>query len=573
MKKIIFKLEVAFLLILTLNSCSLDETLYGMATTNDFVKTEADANFVVNGVYANLQSFEAFKSSTAGLILYSGDDFASAQITGSNSAGVWLNRLFNSSDPYVASAWNSFYSCINRANSAMETIDPITTIDANVRTKINGEMTFLRGFNYFYLVRLFGAVPLMTTATQPTDNFYKQRQPVDSVYKQIFADFKNATSKCLPYSKQPATEFGRATKGAAQAMLSLAYLTYANYLDMNGKPADAQVNYQLAANWADSVILSNEYILLSNYANLYDVTNEKEAYKEVIYGIQFARDATTSGAGSKGSEWAYYTQPAERWGVSGYLLPKGRGAGQIKLQPWFVEQYFTAQYVGDYRSEVSFLTGWNGYTNTATPAARKYITFPAIATDAPDLVRLTQPYLDKYRDPKGLEQRNNENDLFIMRLSEVYLIKAEASNELGKTSEAYDAFNALRIRARLANGTPRTTPLDLVTGIDKEEFRMAVYNERGLELVGEGHRFFDGVRMRYPYTNKCMLQWRLDTYYPNLTADQKTLPVWNTTSKSWAGGRVYMLNVVAWNERFLLFPIPSTELDANPNFGLQNPGW
>lgn len=570
---IITQSVISIIFLLLFNSCSLDETLYGVATTDRFVKTEADANFVVNGVYANLQTFEAFKSSTAGMILYSGDDFASKQITGSNSAGVWLNRLFTASDPYVKSAWNSFYSTINRANSAMETIDTIGTIDPKVRSKINGEMTFLRGFSYFYLVRLFGGVPMLTTATKPTDDFYKPRQKVDSVYALIFNDFKNSNSKCLPYSKQPSTEFGRATKGAAQAMLSLAYLTYANYLDMNGKSADAQINYQLAANWADSVIISNEYILLPNYATLYDVTNEKEAYKEVIYGIQFARDATTSGAGSKGSEWAYYTQPPERWGVSGYLLPMGKGSGQIKLQPWFVEQYFTGQYDKDYRSEVSFLTGWSGFTVAATPVAKTYSTFPVVVADAPDLVRQNQPYLDKYKDPKGLEQRNNENDLFIIRLSEVYLIKAEALNELGRTSEAYVPFNKLRIRARLANGTPRTTPLDLVAGLDKEEFRMALYNERGLELVGEGHRFFDGVRMRYPYTNKCMLQWRLDTYYPNLTADQKALPTWNSSSKSWTGGRVYMLNVVAWNERFLLFPIPSSELDANPNFGIQNPGW
>ena len=182
-------------------------------------------------------------------------------------------------------------------------------------------------------------------------------------------------------------------------------------------------------------------------------------------------------------------------------------------------------------------------------------------------------YSNKYVDAKGYDQRNNENDFFVIRFSEIYLIKAEALNELGRTTEAYAPFNELRKRARLANGTARTTPLDLATGIDKENFRLAVFNERGLELVGEGQRFFDMVRMRYPNTNTTMMQWRLETFYPNLATAQKALPSWDSTSKTWKGGRVYTSNIVPWNVRFLLYPIPNSEFDSNPNIGTQNPGW
>jgi hypothetical protein len=573
MKKYILLLNITicFLYILTLNSCSLDENLYGMATTDRFVQNEEDAKFVVNGVYANLQTFESFKSSTSSLIMFSGDDFTSSNVTTSNIGGFWINRNFTSSTPYIRNVWNSLFSVINRANSARETIDDVSTIDLEVRSKINGEMTFLRGFSYFNLVRLFGEVPLFLSATKPTDDLNRTRQPIDSVYALIFTDFKNANEKCVSYSEQPPSEFGRATKGAAQAMLSLAYLTYANYLDMNGKVDDAQIYYQYAVNWADSVILSYEYQLLDNYADLFDVEKEKYAYDEVIFGIQFTRDNTRSGAASKGSEWPTYTQPTERWGISGNLLPMGRGSSQIKLQPWFVEQYFIGDYENDYRAEVSFLTSWDGYTTAGVP--KKYVTFPIIAPDDPDLVRQPQAFLDKYKDPKGLDNRNHENDFYIIRLSEVYLIKAEALNELGRTFEAYIPFNELRNRARNADGNIRSTPKDLTPGLNKEDFRLAVFNERGLELVGEGHRFFDAVRMRYPNSNKSMLQWRFDTFYPEMPAIQKTLPVWNKNTMAWVGGRVYMLNVVPWHERLLLFPIPSSELDANPEFGIQNPGW
>jgi hypothetical protein len=70
-----------------------------------------------------------------------------------------------------------------------------------------------------------------------------------------------------------------------------------------------------------------------------------------------------------------------------------------------------------------------------------------------------------------------------------------------------------------------------------------------------------------------MLQWRMEIYYPTIPANQKSLPTWNTSSRTWVGGRIQMQNVAEWNKRFLLYPIPSKELDSNPNFGQQNPGW
>jgi hypothetical protein len=488
---------------------------------------------------------------------------------------VWINRLFTSSNGYVKNAWSTFYSTISKANSANDAV-AAAPLSTEFQERVDGEMTFVRAFCYYYLVRLFGGVPLWTEAADPGETFYKPRESVDDVYAQIFADLKNANAKCLPYSRQPDSEFGRGNKGAAQAIMAQASLTYANYLDLKGRSSEAQNYYAEAAAWADSVILSGEYAMLSNYADLYDVEKEKNAYKEVIFGIQFTRDNTVALASSKGSEWAYYTQPTTRWNICGNV-ENGKGNGTVRLQPWFVEQYFTGQYAGDYRSEVSFLSEYDGFTSAGV--TQHYVVFPTINTATSGVSRSdgVRPYLDKYRDPKGLDYRNHENDLFIIRFSEIYLIKAEALNEMDRQADAYTAFNKVRERARLANGVSRTTPANLTPGLSKEDFRMAIFNERGLELVGEGQRFFDCVRMRYMNTNVSMLQWRMETFYPGLPADQKALPSWNASSRTWRGGRVYLLNVCEWNDRFLLYPIPTSELDANPNFGAkypkQNPGW
>jgi hypothetical protein len=573
--KILIKRIILILItVVSVNSCSLDEELFGVASSKDFIQNEEDASYVVYGVYASLQHFSAFKSSLGNILFYSGDEFAYNGFVGSNTAGIWLNRLYTATDPYISNSWQSFYRVINRANSAIEAIDPVTSINPMTRAKINGEMTFLRGFAYYNLVRLFGEVIIRTNASNPTHELKMSRQPVDSVYAQIFRDFKNANQKCLPYSKQPSSEFGRVTKGAAQAMLSHAYLTYANYCDLHDEKEKAKIFYQYAVDWSDSVLISNEYELIADFAELFDVNKERDAYKEVIFGIQLTRDVLTSGAGAYGSEWAYYLQPRERWGVTGFPIT-GEGQGRTYLQPWFAEQYFTGEYAGDYRSEFSILTDWEGFTTAGVP--KRYITFPKIYdegdTPDPDIIRKQMPYCNKYIDAKGLDARNHENDLFVIRLAEIYLIKAEALNELGFQSEAYEVFNAIRARARQANGVTRSTPVDLNPYLDKEEFRLAVYNERGIELLGEAQRYYDGLRMRYPYTNTPILKWRMETFYPNMSAEQKTLPTWNASEKKWVGGRVYAPSIITWHDRFLLLPIPANEVDANPNVGLQNVGW
>ena len=218
--------------------------------------------------------------------------------------------------------------------------------------------------------------------------------------------------------------------------------------------------------------------------------------------------------------------------------------------------YSQGEYAGDYRSEVSFLTRWS-YQGTS----REGITFPETASSN-EVVQL-YPYINKYADPNGLQARNNENDFDIIRLSEVYLIKAEAENELnGPTPEAYTAFNMLRQRARLADGNVRTTPSDLQPGLSKEKFRLAIFNERGLEFVGEGHRWFDAIRMRYLDNKRTMIQYRYEDFYPAMA---KSAPSYNKTTHTWGGGLVQPLNVVSWTPKFLLWPIPSPEIDANPN--------
>lgn len=101
---------------------------------------------------------------------------------------------------------------------------------------------------------------------------------------------------------------------------------------------------------------------------------------------------------------------------------------------------------------------------------------------------------------------------------------------------------------------------------------MKIFDERGLELIGEGQRFFDLVRMRSPISaTQTMYEYQFKTV---LTAKPQTLPTYNTGSKKYSNANsVYAPSLNVTIPKFLLFAVPSIEILANPNFGLQNPGW
>ena len=559
-----FKKIIALFLILSgLFGCSLEEQIYDTPMSESLLKSQADVPFLLNGVYSFLSSGNMFKANAMFLYLNGADDIVGSSTT----ATAFSQKVYTSSTANITAAWETYYQLINNSNKLREAMEPVN-MDEAYKKRINGELYFLRGWMYFDLVRFFGGVPIRTEGSNGAGTTFNiPRNSVEEVYALVFDDLKKASVQCVPFSKLPAAESGHATKGAAQGMLALAHLTYGNYFDLKGDNAKARENYALAKSWADSVILSGEYGLINNYADLWDIEKENAAYREVILGVRFSRDPLTAGAASRGSEYAGNSMPATLFGVTGDPA-NGIGTAKFKVQPWFYDQCATGDFAGDYRTEVSFLTKWvqNG-------VAGKYrIAYPSVRASAASGETTEQiPYLFKYRDGKGLDGRNHENDLFYMRLAEIYLIKAEAENELnGPTEEAYAAFNKLRARARMANGTARLMPKDLSAGLSKEQFRMKIFDERGLELVGEGHRWFDLVRMKSSTGNRTMMEYILDDYIKTVPSG---IPVYNTATNTWQGGKTVATSLPPWNVKYLLYPVSANELNSNPAFGQQNPGW
>lgn len=559
-----------------LQSCKLEETLRDTPTIAN-LQTEEDVAAVIRGLYSQFNDPAAFKFLGHIMLTVMADDIYS---TAGSEYGPYANRSLTNSN--TAPFWNKLYSTIGNANSLIATVNKLTFLSAPSKNRALGEAYFIRAFSYYYLVRLYGGVPLNIDETGVNSNFYKPRNTVDEVYAQIFKDFK-AASELLPLqNKIISTELGRASKGAAQALLAQAYLTYGNQLSLKGQ--SSTTNYQNAVLYADSVISSTQYTLLNNYGDLFDIAKEDGAYKEVIFGIRFQTDASARAQPSAGSEFALRFAAGNTAGVT---APGSVGSNTYRVSHWFADYYRK----GDYSDGISTFTPNIDYRNEkaffqrAVNNQNKFFavypnipgsTVPGSTTDG----TINDPLLSKYIDPSGKDGRNHGNDFFIIRFAEVYLIKAEAENELnGNTALARAAFNMVRARARKTDGAPRLIPADITsTTLTKDQFRLKIFDERGLELVGEGQRWFDLVRMRSPLSaSQTMYEYQFKTVLSNATNFPQKLPTaYSAVTKKYtptAANAVYapILNVTL--PKFLLFPIPVSEINQNPNFGPQNTGW
>jgi len=172
----------------------------------------------------------------------------------------------------ISTYWSNAYNVIFRANVVLPHLDVVT--DATKRDQYEGEIRFVRAFVYFNLVRLWGDVPLVDKVIGPNETEYFGRKSTSDIYNFIIADLLAATEK-LP--EQNKIDFGRATKGAAQALLAKVYLT--------------QKNFSAAKPLLESVIASTDYVFQPVYRDIFYTPRSKE----IIFGIQYIEGDAKNG--------------------------------------------------------------------------------------------------------------------------------------------------------------------------------------------------------------------------------------------------------------------------------------
>lgn len=535
----------------------------------NFFKTEEHALTAIYGVYSTLTDF-AYHKTNWPLILSTYEDVMFS--TGTAVSATVSNNTHSSNTGPCVNFWPKLYAGINNANELISRIPDIEFQNENDRNRILAEAYFLRGLFHYDLMRLYGGlngIPVITLPTTGISDAYNAQQPKEKVYEQIIDDFIYAAgnnedgSPRLPKRKDAGYTPGRVTNGAAHAFLAEVYLTL-------GK-------WQEAIDEADIVLNSNQYSFVEDYSKLWDIEFESEAQNEHIFCIPFFRDNNALADNALGSNIAHLFNPNGVMVGGGSISgnPYGKGAGMHRVQKWFIQFYqddknslgYSDPLVDasvdennliskDYRIEVSFWRSFQQKNNTTGTLGDIVTCYPASGGQKQE----NWGYIKKFIDSQGLNNRTNENDMPRLRLSDMYLIKAEALNELGEYQEACKAIDKVRERARKANGIDRVWPkyisIDKADNIGRtltqQEFRWLVFMERGLEFAGEQKRWFDLIRMKYD-DNTLMYDYMKDTYIPNLPAES-----------------VNKQCVMA--ERKKYFPIPFNEVSQNEGVK-QNTGY
>lgn len=431
--KYIYNSSLLLMLLTVIFSCEkLDENVYSSVTTDTYGTTA----FQIEASYAASMNalWDYWFGYGYGYNPFLGDDqFNGGNLVISPDAGDDL--------------WARHYKAISNINNALKTIK-IGRVEESIGTLqvLEAQGKFLRAFNYFTLVRMFGDVPLLTEDTEDPINNPVARTPIADVYTLIVSDL-NFASENLPvaFDGQP----GRAGKYAAKGLLAKVYLT------MAGFPLNNPSNYAKAAAVAKDVIDNGPYSLLPNCADVFAENNKYNS--EMMFCFNSTYDDPTT--------------DLQIWVGSDYL-----DGGWADVS---VDTLFEQKYPEQPRKEAYLMTEWNGVHYKDSPNER-------------------YPWFKKFFFYTSEEDFNNYSTMPnwpVQRYPDVLLIYAEAANMAnnGPTQAAVDAINKVIVRANGATGKEALA----TTALSKTDFDKKVLQERSWEFCGEyPDRWFDIVRKR-----------------------------------------------------------------------------
>ena len=273
MKKNIFYLIAASLCVMFLAGCDdfLDTQNLTKKDTSNFPVNETDAFQMVNGIYSVMNRNLADPEEDPFFIFDIASDDRLGGGSQSNIGAQGVDRLMNSYVNWMNPCWENRYKGINRANSALETIDNVTEWSSPAKKEqLLCEIYFLRGFYYFNLAQVFNGVPLVLS-TEPQN---LPRNTPDEVYAQIASDLKAAIEHG-PATRYPDFGIGRASKWTAEAMMARVWLFYTGFYKKADLPLaeGGSISKAQVVTWLEDCIQNSGYGLVSDQRNLWPYTN------------------------------------------------------------------------------------------------------------------------------------------------------------------------------------------------------------------------------------------------------------------------------------------------------------
>lgn len=476
----------------------LDKTDPTRIGINTFYKDQAQIERALNGIYGQLQGIIneqwRFNELPADNTTIDFNPNDRGQASNNEQFEFWN---ITPVAPSLVSMYRQYYNTIFNINTTLSKLETSSMTDTD-RKGVEGQLKFLRAYYYFNLTRYFGDLVLITKPLDnPAEAFNFVREPQSNVFTQIENDAKDAVT-LLPVSYN-AANIGKVTRGAALTLLGELYLTKKQY--------DEAVN-------SLNQVLTLGYDLLPSYADVFAPSNKNSI--ESVFEVQYQ-------GGNDLGEWSSFIYTFSP------RLSKGAITGWAQSNPggWGIPtKDLIASYENDdLRKEASIGLDFN------SPVTGDVV-----------------PYIKKFVHPHTIYGRTDD-DWLVYRFSGVLLMLAEAINEQnGPTTEAYNHINRVRARA----GLPA------LSGLNKETFRNAVYQERRIELAFENDRWF--------FLKRTMTPEELTTFLNTYGQKEKDDPTVSRQGIAYTGGD-YIFNAFE-----TYFPVPSDEIRIN-NKITQNPGY
>ena len=476
------------------------------------------------------------------------------------SDDAWMGNTSQSQSDYISLAhyqgsgasngpisnfWQYRYKAILRCNVAIERIAQMDLVDTERQNQLIAEARFLRGYFYFELVRNFGGVPLMTSFSDPAEVQGITRASTEETYAFIEEDLL-AAAEVLPGRNE--AEVGRATRGAALGLLGKVYLY--------------QEKWEKARDVLKTVIDSKEYDLLPEFGQVWDVEYDNSI--ESLFEVQYEYDETLAVGGSLSVVTGSRNGPGDGWSwcqPTANLEQAYIDAGDTVRLKWTIIKSGCTEIAGENRFN-EFVENNSTVANADELIEQYgwdqncYIIDPALHKSARIIRKYFLPLEDR---PEVYNTDKCPLNHRILRFADVLLMYAEACNELGQDSDAQEALNRVRTRAKMASVTATGTQL-----------RDAIRLERRLELAFEQNRLYDIRRWKddsgQPVIASILgptgsfVQWNMN----EATRDPLE---WSNQGESSDKGITFDVN------RDMVFPIPLYEITMSNGSIEQNPGW
>jgi len=517
MKKTLSISAIAVTILLSACRKDLNQVPISTGTTATFYKTQSDFLNATNAIYADLRTYPdriAFLSEVRS------DNIYGVSVSGRDWDPINDFSPSVGSEAYVEECWSTDFNGVFRANTLLNeiSINGANAGPAAFVTRITAEARYLRAFYYFDMLRYYGGLPIIDHPLTVAEANTIARSSVSDVYKFIIADLQFAIAN-LP-TTYTGVDVGRASKYAAEATLAQVYMARSGPTYGVAGPGLASNEWNLAIPLIQDIINSGLFVFNPNYANIFSYSNQSpttSGNREAVFDVMYVGGISGT-VSTYGADYVWQLTP------NGYFLSlkDTHSNGSLEIIPTS-NNLVTDYTAGDVRKTATIYTA--GYTANGSTETRPFFIkwLPQTITGTVDGTKI--PTTSRFDWPENF---------IAIRYTDILMMKAECilNGSGGGAQTDVDAIvNQVRTRAGL-------TP---ITGVTLAQ----LFDERRKEFADEGSRWFDLQRSGNLIT--IMNNW---------------IQVEDTG---------HHINTVTANG--ILYPVPTSQINAAPGLYTQNPGY